>query len=220
MTFHDIDTSVLKEKYQAAAKAKGFTFDPEWQAAVDEVLRNTRHPVRNDHEKLLNGLTSVENVIMVAAFAIMVICTFTQVLNRNFFKLSMPWLDEASTYSMIFMALIGTEVGLRDGTQISVTAVVDKFYGRTRQVIMIVAKIVLLVFSVSVLISSIKLVGLQLATGQTSSAMGLPMAVPYSALVISFAMIVFVQTITTIKMIVRLKDPNVDTPDTREESAA
>ncbi len=57
--------------------------------------------------------------------------------------------------------------------------------------------------------------------------MGLPMAVPYSALVISFAMIVFVQTITTIKMIVRLKDPNVDTPDTRvdtpdtrEESAA
>lgn len=143
-------------------------------------------------KKLLNGLTSVENVIMVAAFAIMVICTFTQVLNRNFFKLSMPWLDEASTYSMIFMALIGTEVGLRDGTQISVTAVVDKFYGRTRQVIMIVAKIVLLVFSVSVLISSIKLVGLQLATGQTSSAMGLPMAVPYSALVISFAMIVFV----------------------------
>ena len=171
-------------------------------------------------KKLLNGLTAVENVIMVAAFAIMVICTFTQVLNRNFFKLSMPWRDEASTYSMIFMALIGTEVGLRDGTQISVTAVVDKFYGRTRQVIMIVAKIVLLVFSVSVLISSIKLVGLQLATGQTSSAMGLPMAVPYSALVISFAMIVFVQTITTIKMIVRLKDPNVDTPDTREESAA
>ena len=95
-------------------------------------------------KKLLNGLTSVENVIMVAAFAIMVICTFTQVLNRNFFKLSMPWLDEASTYSMIFMALIGTEVGLRDGTQISVTAVVDKFYGRTRQVIMIVAKIVVL----------------------------------------------------------------------------
>jgi len=39
-------------------------------------------------KKLLNGLTSVENVIMVAAFAIMVICTFTQVLNRNFFKLS------------------------------------------------------------------------------------------------------------------------------------
>ncbi len=67
-------------------------------------------------KKLLNGLTSVENVIMVAAFAIMVICTFTQVLNRNFFKLSMPWLDEASTYSMIFMALIGTEVGLRDSS--------------------------------------------------------------------------------------------------------
>lgn len=171
-------------------------------------------------KKLLKWLTTIENVIMVVAFAIMVICTFTQVLNRNFFKLSMPWLDEASTYSMIFMALTGTEVGLRDGTQIAVTAVVDKLYGRTRQVVMIIAKIVLLVFSVSVLISSIKLVGLQISTGQTSSAMGLPMAVPYSALVISFAMIVFVQTVTTIKMIIRLKDPNVPSPEKREEKTA
>lgn len=46
VTFHDIDTSVLKEKYQAAAKAKGFTFDPEWQAAVDEVLRE--HPAPSE----------------------------------------------------------------------------------------------------------------------------------------------------------------------------
>lgn len=46
VTFHEIDTSVLKEKYQAAAKAKGFTFDPEWQAAVDEVLRE--HPAPSE----------------------------------------------------------------------------------------------------------------------------------------------------------------------------
>lgn len=38
VTFHEIDREVLKAAYQAKAEEKGFTFDPEWQAAVDEVL--------------------------------------------------------------------------------------------------------------------------------------------------------------------------------------
>lgn len=162
-------------------------------------------------KKLLNGLTKIENIIMIVTFSIMVICTFVQVLNRNFIKLSMPWLDEASTYSMIYMALIGTEVGLRDGSQISVTALTDKLHGKTKAAVMIAAKIVLLVFSSSVLISAIKLVARQIETGQTSSAMRIPMAVPYMALVISFAMIVLVQGITTIKMIADFNDPQEET---------
>ena len=38
VTFHEIDTSELKAAYQAKAAEKGFTFDPEWQAAVDEAI--------------------------------------------------------------------------------------------------------------------------------------------------------------------------------------
>lgn len=161
-------------------------------------------------KKLLNGLTRIENIIMTAAFSIMVICTFMQVLNRNFFKLPLPWLDEASTYSMIYMALIGTEAGLRDGSQISVTAVVDKLHGKTRSLVKIAAKIVLLVFSSSVLVSAVQMVGRQIETGQTSSAMQLPMWVPYLALVISFAMIVLVQGATTIRMIADFNHPQED----------
>lgn len=161
-------------------------------------------------KKLLNGLTRIENIIMTAAFSIMVICTFMQVLNRNFFKLPLPWLDEASTYSMIYMALIGTEAGLRDGSQISVTAVVDKLHGKTRSLVKIAAKIVLLVFSSSVLVSAVQMMGRQIETGQTSSAMQLPMWVPYLALVISFAMIVLVQGATTIRMIADFNHPQED----------
>lgn len=102
---------------------------------------------------------------------------------------------------MIYMALIGTEVGLRDGSQIAVTAVVDKLNGRFREVVQIIAKVVILIFSVSVLYSSILLVGRQIATGQTSAAMRLPMAVPYAALVVAFAMIVLVQVYETIYML-------------------
>ncbi len=152
-------------------------------------------------KKLLASLTKIENVLMIVAFVIMVGCVFFQVVNRNFLKLPMAWLDEAATYSMIYMALIGTEVGLRDGSQIAVTAVVDKLNGRGREIVQILAKVVVLIFSGSVLYSSILMVGKQIATGQTSAAMRIPMAIPYAALVIAFAMIVLVQLYETIYML-------------------
>lgn len=36
--FWDIDIAELKEYYQAEAKKRNFTFDPEWQQAVDQVI--------------------------------------------------------------------------------------------------------------------------------------------------------------------------------------
>ena len=150
-------------------------------------------------KKFIKVLTNIENGIMVATFATMVICSFAQVVNRNFFKLPISWFDEASTYCMVYMALIGTELGLRDGTQIAVTALVDKLKGKSKQIVEIIAKIVVLIFSST--ISAFKMVGKQIETGQTSAALGLSMAVPYAALVISFIMIVLVQAITTVEMV-------------------
>lgn len=161
-------------------------------------------------KKALNALTNVEKGIVILTFSLMVICAFLQVINRNFFKLPIGWFDEASTYCMIYMALIGTELGLRDGTQIAVTAVVDKLKGVSRTVVRCISKAVVLVFSGSVLYNAIELVSRQAATGQTSPALHLPMTVPYAALVISFAIIVIVQLgelVTLIMEAVREENP-------------
>ena len=155
-------------------------------------------------KKILKSLTSIENFIMVVTFSIMVVCSFAQVINRNFFKLPIPWFEEASIYCMSYMALIGTEVGLRDGTQIAVTAVLDKLHGAFKGIVMIFSKVVVLIFSSSVLISAIHLVSKQVQTGQTSSALHLPMSIPYAALVISFAMIVLVQIAFTVELVITL----------------
>lgn len=162
-------------------------------------------------KKIIKVLTNIENAIMVATFATMVICSFAQVINRNIFKLPISWFDEASTYCMIYMALIGTELGLRDGTQIAVTALVDKLKGKAKQIVEILAKVVVLIFSSTILISAVKMVGKQIETGQTSAALGLSMAIPYGALVISFVMIVLVQAVTTFEMVVSiLKGQSID----------
>ena len=69
---------------------------------------------------------------MAAAFMVMVAASFAQVVNRNIFKLPISWFDEASVYCMVYMVLLGTEVGLRDGTQVAVTAVVDRLKGNAK----------------------------------------------------------------------------------------
>ncbi len=146
-------------------------------------------------KKLLDALTKVENFIMIATFAIMIIASFGQVVNRNFLKLPITWFDEAAIYCMIYMVLIGTEVGLRDGTQIAVTGIVDKLSGRSKAGVQFVAKVVVIVFAAVVFLGGLKLMDIQIRTGQVSAALGLPMTVPYGAMVISFAMITLVQAV-------------------------
>lgn len=41
---------------------------------------------------------------------------------------------------MIYMTLLGTEIGLRDGSQIAVTALVNKFKGVSKLFIQIISK--------------------------------------------------------------------------------
>lgn len=72
---------------------------------------------------------------MIVAFVAMVAAYFVAVVNRNFIKASMPWTEEVAMDSMIYMALLGTEVGLRDGTQVAVTAIIEKLHRTTKKVI-------------------------------------------------------------------------------------
>ena len=151
-------------------------------------------------KKILDGLTKIENLIMIVTFVIMIIASFGQVVNRNFLKLPITWFDEASIYCMIYMVLIGTEVGLRDGTQIAVTGIVDRFGGRTKLGIQLAAKIIVIAFAAVVFMGGLKLMDIQIRTGQVSAALGLPMTVPYGAMVISFAMITLVQAVEAVTL--------------------
>lgn len=153
-------------------------------------------------KRVLDILTKIENVIMVVTFAVMVCASFAQVVNRNIFKLPISWFDEASIYCMIYMVLIGTEVGLRDGTQIAVTAIVDKLHGKGKSGMQILAEIVVVVFSFGVFMGGMKLMDIQIRTEQLSAALGIPMAIPYGAMVISFAMITLVQAVSAVTLAV------------------
>ena len=144
-------------------------------------------------KKTLNTLQKIEDIIMVVTFAIMVAAAFIQVVNRNFTKLPVTGFEEAAKYCMVYMVLLGTEKGLRDGTQISVTVLVDKLKGKAKLVLQIISKALVIIFAAIMTKESIALFQMQIKSGQKSPGLGLPMTVPYFALVLSFAIITLVQ---------------------------
>ena len=155
-------------------------------------------------KKVLQWVTSVEYAVMVIAFVIMVVSYFISVLNRNVIKASMPWTEELATYSMVYLALLGMEVGLRDGTQVAVTAVTSKLHGMTEKVVSVVEQIVLELFSLAMFRAGILIVAKQLQTGQTTPVLKVPMAMMYFSLDLAFGIVLLVQGVVLIEKIAAL----------------
>lgn len=153
---------------------------------------------------------------IVLAFGVMVLAAFIQVFNRNITQISsLTGLEELSKYCMIYMVLLGTELGLRDGTQIAVTALVDRAKGLVKKVLLIVAKSIVVVFSAVMCYQGFTLVQQQIVSGQKSPGLQIPMSVPYGALVISFGVITLVQGITVVLMIKNVKEPKCVVQETQ-----
>jgi TRAP-type C4-dicarboxylate transport system permease small subunit len=145
-------------------------------------------------KKTLQFLQTLEKWIIVIAFAIMVLACFIQVVNRNVFRIPVSGFEEAAKYSMVYMVLLGTELGLRDGTQISIQGVVDKLPEKARKIIRVIARLIVIIFAAVMTKSGWAMVMKQAKIGQTSPGLGIPMYIPYFALVLGFGLITIVQS--------------------------
>ena len=144
-------------------------------------------------KRLFANLQKIEDFILVATFTVMVLASFAQVVNRNIIHAGVSWLEELARYCMVYMALLATEAGLRDNTQISITAITDKIHGMTGRVVRIISKAVVAIFSGVCFFSSFTILKTQLSSGQVSPGLDLPMAIPYFALTLSFGIITVIQ---------------------------
>ncbi len=138
--------------------------------------------------------------------ATMVAAYFISVVNRNFIKASMPWTEELAIYSMTYLALLGTEVGLRDGTQVAVTAVTEKLSGIVKKIVSVIEQIVLEVFSIAMFAAGTSLVLKQMETGQSTPVLKIPMAALYFSLVLTFGLVIIVQGVVLVEKILDLRN--------------
>ena len=155
-------------------------------------------------KKALSLLQKVENAIIIVAFIVMVLASFAQVVNRNIIGAGISWFEELARYCMVYLTLMAAEIGLRDGSQISITAITDMLRGNLKKIIQILAKTVVVIFAGVVFYTSFDLIKAQIVSGQMSPGLRLPMYVPYFALTLSAGIIFFVQISTLVLMIIGL----------------
>lgn len=149
-------------------------------------------------KKIYTFMNRVENVILIITFVIMILSTFAQVINRNFIGLSISWFEELARYSMVYMTLFATELGLRDGSQISITLLTDITKGNIKKIILIITKIFIIIFSGVIFISSFDIQKVQLLSNQISPGLKVPMFIPYFALTLNFGIILITQFVLLI----------------------
>ena len=166
-------------------------------------------------KKVLSGLQKIEDFILVAAFVVMVLSAFAQVANRNLFHVGISWFEELARYCVVYMALLAAEAGLRDGTQISITAITDKFHGLAGKLLRAAAKLVVILFAAVCFFNSFTILQTQISSGQVSPGLHLPMVVPYFALPLSFGIITVVQSASLVML---LLDKTAKAPE-KEENA-
>lgn len=138
-------------------------------------------------------LCKIENAIIAVCFIVMTAAAFAQVVNRNLIGAGISWFDELARYCMVYMTLLATEAGLRDGSQISITAVTDKMPPALKRVVQVIVKVVIIGFSCTIFWSSLTIIKKQILSGQVSAGLSLPMWLPYLALPIAFSLIAIVQ---------------------------
>lgn len=153
---------------------------------------------------MLSMFKKAEDAIMIVTFVVMVIASFAQVVNRNFIHVGISWFEELSRYCMVYMALLGAEAGLRDGTQLSIVAFTNILKGIVRKIVLLIAKGITVTFSGIIFVTSASLVLNQASIGQESPGLGISMVIPYFALPLTFSIITLVQGFLFIKMVVDL----------------
>lgn len=147
-------------------------------------------------EWLKTNLVRFENALIALCFVVMTLCAFAQVVNRNFIGAGISWFDELARYAMVYLTILATEAGLRDGSQISITAFIDKMPPVAKRAFQIIVKLIIIAFSLSIMWSTMDLVSMQIRSGQTSAAMGMPMWLPYLSLPVGFGIISLVQMLS------------------------
>ena len=149
-------------------------------------------------ERILAGIEKIVIYIAYLLVALMVINTSTGVFFRFVLNNALSWTDELGRYMMIWVGFFGCYLAARDNSHVGVEMFVGLFKPGAQMIFHVVARLVVIVFLVIILSESGKQLGL--LGIQTSPALEIPMAIPYSAVSVG----VFLMLIENIAHLVRL----------------
>ncbi len=167
--------------------------------------------------KLWRGVVKSIDFLIVLLLSAMTFVVAAAVFCRYVLFNPIAWAEEFSRYCMIYLAMLGATVALRDNAHVGVSVIIDLFPAKIRRGILQFGRVFIIIFLAAVVVFSIShAFTLQ---GQTSSAMQLPMAVPYFAITLG-AFLMLLVAVRQFLGIDKVKSENEATLDEIKESLA
>ena len=125
-------------------------------------------------KKVLYFLDHIEEYVLAILMGVMSTVVFIQVLFR-FAGASLPWSEEFTRYSAVWITFIGAALGIKRGAHVGVEALKVFLPGTPKKIIELFSVLVMIFLSVIVLYYCIEIIQMQITTGQKSPAMRIPM---------------------------------------------
>ena len=145
--------------------------------------------------KLVEGINKVVHVVLIALMVVLVISVLCQITFR-FFDHSIAWTEELARYSMIWMTFLGAAYALATRAHIGMELLVDRSQGMMKQIFIVVAAVVCLVFFVMMVVNGFELS--MRVMSQPSAVLQIPMGIVYSVIPVSgFILILNLFYVTT-----------------------
>lgn len=129
--------------------------------------------------KILSAVNKAVEYIVSVLLAIMVVVVFLQVIFRFIIKSSLPWSEELSRYILVWISFLGTSIGIKRKGHIGVEAVINYLPFTAKNIVAVIAHALSSVLFGVLIIWGYQLIGK--VVNQTSPAMEISMAIPYSA---------------------------------------
>ena len=130
-------------------------------------------------EALSKGYRAIMRPLLVVLFSVLTIIVLYAVFMRYVLNLAPTWSEEIARYIMVWMALLGSSIALRQGRHIGLSTLVEQIFGKYTRVVFFIADLCILAFLVIVVFSGASMA--QFVAGQRSPSANLPMWVPYLA---------------------------------------
>ena len=133
----------------------------------------------------------LEEYLMTVLTIVMTALIFLQVVMRYIFKDSPAWTEELSRYLFLWAIWIGASYGVKTQSHVRLTVLTSRLSKKVQDVINVVVWFLWLAFTIFLVTKGFELVSIFLASGQTSTAMHIPMWIAYASVSVGCTLMAF-----------------------------
>jgi TRAP-type C4-dicarboxylate transport system permease small subunit len=136
--------------------------------------------------KLSDAVYFIERILAMMLLAVMVTVIMLGVISRYFLNSPLTWSDEIALFCLVWVTFVGGSMSVKKKKAAAVTLLLERIPAGISRILLMLSALLALLFSVSIFYLSMKWITNPSILLQKSTAIGLPMFIPYVAIPLGF----------------------------------